>query len=79
MLEVKNIVTEIETQEGTIKAVDDLTLTIAPREIYALVGESGCGKSMTALSLLRLLPETGLVSSGVVTVDGLKLWGCPNP
>ncbi|WP_277030365.1 hypothetical protein [Turicimonas muris] len=38
MLEVKNIVTEIETQEGTIKAVDDLTLTIAPREIYALVG-----------------------------------------
>lgn len=51
MLEVKNIVTEIETQEGTIKAVDDLTLTIAPREIYALVGESGCGKSMTALSL----------------------------
>lgn len=77
MLEVKNIVTEIETQEGTIKAVDDLTLTIAPREIYALVGESGCGKSMTALSLLRLLPETGLVSSGVVTVDGTEIMGLP--
>ncbi|GAB1826064.1 MAG: oligopeptide ABC transporter ATP-binding protein OppD [Burkholderiales bacterium] len=77
MLEVKNIVTEIETQEGTIRAVDDLSLTIAPREIYALVGESGCGKSMTALSLLRLLPETGRVSSGVVTVDGTEIMGLP--
>ena len=77
MLEVKNIVTEITSQEGSIKAVDDLSFTIRPKEIYALVGESGCGKSMTALSLLRLLPEAGRVSSGVVTVEGTEIMGLP--
>lgn len=77
MLEVKNIVTEIDTQEGSIKAVDDLSFEIKRGEIYALVGESGCGKSMTALSLLRLLPEAGRVSSGVATVDGTEIMGLP--
>ncbi len=77
MLEIKNMVTEVSASDGDIKVVDDLSFSIAPGEICALVGESGCGKSMTAFSLLRLLPSTGRVSEGVVTIDGQEIMGLP--
>ncbi len=77
MLEVKNIVTEIQSIDGTITAVDDLSFEIKSGEIYALVGESGCGKSITALSLLRLLPEAGKVAGGTAVVEGTEVMDLP--
>ena len=77
MLEIKNMVTEVASNDGIIKVVDDLSLTLERGEICALVGESGCGKSMTAFSLLRLLPISGRVSGGVAVVDGTEIMGLP--
>lgn len=77
MLQISNMVTDILTSEDTVRVVDGLSLELRPGEFCALVGESGCGKSMTAFSLLRLLPSTGRVTSGVVTVDGTEIMGLP--
>lgn len=70
MLSIENLTTEIDSDSGLIRAVDALSITMQRGETFALVGESGCGKSMTALSLLRLLPDSGRVAKGVVTIDG---------
>lgn len=70
MLSIENLTTEIDSDSGLIRAVDALSITMQRGETFALVGESGCGKSMTALSLLRLLPDSGRVAQGVVTIDG---------
>ena len=56
---VESLDTEIDSDSGLVRAVDALSLTIERGETFALVGESGCGKSMTALSILRLLPDNG--------------------
>jgi peptide/nickel transport system ATP-binding protein len=63
-LEVQALVVELEGDAGLVRAIDDLHLSLARGETFALVGESGCGKSMTALALMRLLPENGYVASG---------------
>ncbi len=73
MLEIKALTTELDSDSGLIRAVDALTLSIHQGETFALVGESGCGKSMTALSILRLLPDSGRVSSGSVDLDGTDI------
>lgn len=57
LLEVQHLSTYLHTARGVVKAVDDVSFAIAPGETLALVGESGCGKSMTALSIARLLPD----------------------
>ena len=54
LLVTEDLSTVLETEAGLARAVDSLSLSIERRETFALVGESGCGKSMTALSLLRL-------------------------
>jgi peptide/nickel transport system ATP-binding protein len=77
MLGIKNLTTEIESESGLIRAVDALTLTLERGETFALVGESGCGKSMTALSILRLLPDSGRVAAGEVDMDGTDLVQLP--
>lgn len=56
VLEVKNLKTVFFTNSGLFKAVDDLSFTVKRGETLAIVGESGCGKSVTALSLMRLVP-----------------------
>ena len=55
-LEVRDLSTTLFTRRGTMKAVDGISLTVGAGETVALVGESGCGKSLTALSIMRLLP-----------------------
>ena len=65
------------TRTGLIKAVDNVSFTINAGETLALVGESGCGKSMTALSLLRLLPKPGKIVGGEITLDGRDLLRLP--
>jgi len=77
MIAIKNLTTELNSDSGLVRAVDSLTLTIERGETFALVGESGCGKSMTALSILRLLPDSGRVAAGSVDVDGTDIMRLP--
>lgn len=77
LLEVENLQSFFFTRKGLIKAVDDVSFAIESGQTLALVGESGCGKSMTALSLLRLLPEPGRVVGGDVRFQGQDLLHLP--
>ena len=65
ILELKNLVTAFDTEEGRIRAVDDVSFAIKKQQTLGIVGESGCGKSVTALSIMRLLPKpAGIIESG---------------
>jgi len=77
MLAIENLTTEIDSDSGLVRAVDALSLAIERGETFALVGESGCGKSMTALSILRLLPDAGRVTAGSVDVEGMDILQLP--
>ena len=76
-LELEGLRTVLDTAEGALRAVDGVDLEIARGECFALVGESGCGKSMTALSILRLLPEVGRIAGGAVRLEGQDLLALP--
>ncbi len=77
MLQIDNLTTDLDADSGMVRAVDALSLTIERGETFALVGESGCGKSMTALSILRLLPDSGRVSSGSVRIADVDVIQLP--
>ncbi|MBL8334712.1 MAG: ABC transporter ATP-binding protein [Rubrivivax sp.] len=64
MLAIEDLKVELDTDVAVVRAIDGLRLSIERGETFALVGESGCGKSMTALALMRLLPENGRVAAG---------------
>jgi peptide/nickel transport system ATP-binding protein len=64
MLDIRDLCVELDGDAGLVRAIDGLRLSIQRGETFALVGESGCGKSMTALALMRLLPENGAVTAG---------------
>jgi peptide/nickel transport system ATP-binding protein len=70
-------VVNLQTYIGAVRAVDGVSFSIARDETFALLGESGCGKSMTALSLMRLLPEQGRIIAGEVRLDGQELLALP--
>ncbi|MEY2656220.1 MAG: hypothetical protein RLZZ524_3248 [Pseudomonadota bacterium] len=67
----------LDSDAGLVRAIDALHLTISRGETFALVGESGCGKSMTALALMRLLPENGRVSRGSLMLGETELLDLP--
>jgi len=74
LLTVENLRTYFDLRVGTVKAVDGVGFTLAPRETLAIVGESGCGKSITALSLMRLVPDPpGRIVDGKVELAGIDL------
>ena len=74
VLEVKELCTHFHTSKGVLKAVDGVSLTIGRSEILALVGESGCGKSVTALSIMRLIATPpGKIAGGEVLFEGQDL------
>ncbi len=77
MLRIENLHTVLDTDHGLVRAVDDMALSIERGETFALVGESGCGKSMTALSILRLLPENGRVAEGTIRVGDIDVVQLP--
>jgi peptide/nickel transport system ATP-binding protein len=73
MLEIADLQVQLDTDAGLVRAIDGMRLTLARGETFALVGESGCGKSMTALALMRLLPDSGRVTGGAVRLEGEDL------
>lgn len=74
LLRVENLSVEFATDEGHVRAIDDISFSASAGETLGIVGESGCGKSVTALSIMRLLPQpTGQIVSGQVYFDGLNL------
>lgn len=73
LLEVKDLATYFFTPEGVVKAVDGVSYDLEEGETLALVGESGCGKSVSALSLMRLIQNPGRTVAGQVTFDGKDL------
>lgn len=80
LLEVSNLKVSFNTAAGIIKAVDDVSFTMDRGETLGLVGESGCGKSVTALSLLRLIPNPpGEICGGQVIWEGRDLLKLPLP
>ncbi len=77
MLQTQDLKVALDAEIGLVKAIDGLTLAIDRGETFALVGESGCGKSMTALALMRLLPENGHVTGGEVRLDREDILALP--
>jgi oligopeptide/dipeptide ABC transporter ATP-binding protein len=73
LLEVRHLKTNFFTEEGIVKAVDGVDLIIKRGEILGLVGESGCGKSVTSLSIMRLIGAPGKVMEGEIIFDGRNL------
>jgi len=74
LLEIENLKTQFFTSAGTVKAVDGISYTVDEGETVALVGESGCGKSVSALSILRLIPwPPGKIVDGHIKFDGTDL------
>ena len=80
MLDVADLRTYFFLRHGILKAVDGVSFQLKPHETLAIVGESGCGKSMTALSLMRLIPEPpGKIVSGSVKLAGRDLIALDEP
>ena len=77
VLEVARLNTRIDSAGGVVRPLDDVDLELRDGETFAIVGESGCGKSMTALSIMRLLPEGAWIESGAVRQGGRDLLGLP--
>ncbi|MGH8677922.1 MAG: ATP-binding cassette domain-containing protein, partial [Burkholderiales bacterium] len=77
LLQVDDLTTWLMTGDAVVRAVEGLSFSISRGETFALLGESGCGKSMTALSIARLLPDAGMVVSGSVRLDGTELLQLP--
>ena len=73
ILSVTNLTVVFKTRFGGVPVIDDVSFSIAPREILGIVGESGCGKTMTSLAIMRLMPEQGIVTSGSIRLSGEDL------
>jgi len=77
LLRVRDLRTWLATGDAIVRAVDGVSFDVQRGETFALVGESGCGKSMTALSIMRLLPDAGGIVGGSVELDGRDLLQLP--
>jgi ABC-type dipeptide/oligopeptide/nickel transport system ATPase component len=79
MLDVSNLTTVFHTDEGTARAVDGVSFSVSAGEVLGIVGESGCGKSVTSLSILRLLPTPPgeIVAGSSVRFRGRELLDLP--
>jgi len=77
LLEIKDLKTHFFTDDGVVHAVDGVNLTIRSGEILGLVGESGCGKSITSLSIMRLIAPPGRILEGEILLDGVNLLKLP--
>jgi len=77
ILEVKNLKTYFFTEDGVVKSVDGVDFSVKRGEVLGLVGESGCGKSVTSLSIMRLIGQPGRIMEGEIVFDGKDLLKIP--
>jgi oligopeptide/dipeptide ABC transporter ATP-binding protein len=77
LLRIQNLKTYFYTEDGIVKAVDGVDLEVYPGEVLGLVGESGCGKSVTSLSIMRLIAPPGKIVEGEIWFDGQNLLSLP--
>ena len=77
LLRIADLTVDLATEEGSVRPVDGVSLSMAAGEILGLVGESGCGKTITALAVMRLLPEPGSRVSGTVQLADRDLLALP--
>jgi peptide/nickel transport system ATP-binding protein len=73
LLQVNNLVVEFPGRHGTLRALDDISFSIAPGEVLGVVGESGAGKSLTGASIIGLLEPPGRVASGQILLEGQRI------
>lgn len=79
ILSVSNLVVAFETESGRIRAVENISFEVLKGKILGIVGESGCGKSVTALSIMRLLPKpVGMIERGEIVFNGTDIVGLPS-
>jgi len=78
VLQVKDLTMHYQTRQGTVKAVDGISFELARGEVLGLVGESGCGKTSIAVTLMKLLPDNALIIKGQVLLDGQDLMTMDN-
>ncbi|MGK6315544.1 ABC transporter ATP-binding protein [Neorhizobium sp. DT-125] len=77
LLDIQNLTLSLRDEQGWVEVLNNVSLSVKPKEILGVVGESGCGKSMTALSILRLLPPRDSRLGGKVVFGGQNLVSCP--
>ena len=73
LLEIKNLSVSFDTPQGELQAVRDVSLSLSPGEVLAIVGESGCGKSVLCKAVMKLLPDRARIKSGTISVDGTDI------
>ncbi len=73
LLSIENLSVAFPTEEGSANAVNHLSLQLEPGQVLGVVGESGCGKSMTSMAVLRLIPQPGYISGGSIHFKGQNL------
>ncbi len=78
LLEVEDLKLELHTERGVLYVLNGVTLSVPRGRVLGLVGETGCGKSLTARCLLRLLPRTACITGGAIRFDGEDLLGVPD-
>jgi peptide/nickel transport system ATP-binding protein len=78
ILNIRDLVVEFKTEAGVIRALDGISFEVGEGEALGIVGESGCGKSVTALSILRLIPNPpGRIAGGSIELDGIDVVSQP--
>jgi oligopeptide/dipeptide ABC transporter ATP-binding protein len=77
LLEVRDLYLEFKTSRGRLKALNGISFDVQPGEVFGLVGETGCGKTVSGLSILRLLPRSALITGGQVLFEGTDLLRLP--
>lgn len=73
LIDIKDLSIEFNTSNGKVKAVDSVSFDIKKGEVFALIGESGCGKSTTAMGIMQLIKSSGSINGGEINFDGIDL------